>query len=196
MSKDTGKKIIEYLQSQKYRIRAYNIVYIEGVDPDTFALNDDQIDYWNDVRSVIRDDGEILLCAQATTEPGLWYTKNRLNVNGAARIAFGQHLEAWTFGKHHEQDALVQCGKIKVYRDRNEDGFRTNDPIDVGEDFAINQHTTFQAPESIGKWSAGCLVGRYPQTHAKFLQLCKDSGNKVFDTTVLDGSELHKLQVI
>ncbi|MBD2771163.1 hypothetical protein [Iningainema tapete] len=191
-----GLKILEYLQSEKFRIRAYNIVYIEGVDPDTFALNDDKIDYWNDVRCVIRDDGEILLCNQATTEPGIWYTKFPMNPGGAARIAFGQYLDAWTFGNHKGQYAIVQCGDVKVHRDFNKDGFRTGDRIDTGNWFGINQHTTSYAPETVGKWSAGCLVGRYPQSHAKFMRLCQDSGRRYFDTTVLDGSVLHQLGVL
>lgn len=190
-----GTQILTYMQQQKFRIRAYNIVYIEGVDPDTFALNDDAIDLWNDTRNVIRDDGTILMSCSATTEPGLYYTDNPMNPKGAARIAFGQYLDAWTFGDHHGQDALIQCGALKVYRDANKDGFRTGDSVDEGDDFGIDQHTTCDAPPTIGRWSAGCLVGLHPETHAKFMQLCRDSGRDRFDTTVLDGSELHRCHI-
>ncbi|MFN6572384.1 hypothetical protein [Dendronalium sp. ChiSLP03b] len=191
-----GANILSYMQEQKFRIRAFNIVYLEGVDPDTFAVNTDRLDEWNDVRMVIRDNGEILHCVSATTEPGRYYTENPLNPNGAARIAFGQHLEAWTFGTHKGQDALVQCGAVKVHRDKNKDGFRTGDPVDVADSFGLNQHTTSNAPELVGRWSAGCLVGRYPESHTKFMQLCRDAGMRRFDTTVLDGSGLHKLGVL
>jgi hypothetical protein len=193
-----GLSILKHMQTLKHRIKAHNIIYIEGVDPDTFVENSDVPDLWNDVRCVIRDDGEILLCAIATTEPGRFFTENPMNPGGAARIAFGQYLDAWTFGSHgrSRQDALVQCGEIKVCRDLNQDYRRTGDRVDCGDDFGVNQHTTVNSPNTIGQWSAGCLVGRYPQTHAKFMDLCRTSGYKTFDTTIFDGSELHELGVL
>lgn len=196
-NKKYANNILQYMQKQKYVITAYNIVYIEGVEPDTLALNDDTIDKWNDVRAIITDDGEWLLCAVATTEPGSWYTYQPMNPRGAARIAFGQYLDAWEFGLHgrYLQEALVQCANITVYRDKNEDGMRIGDQKDTGM-FGINQHTTIDAPSTIGHWSAGCLVGRYPSTHAKFIQLCRESGRKRFHTTVLDGTLLHKEKVL
>jgi hypothetical protein len=43
---------------------------------------------------------------------------------------------------------------------------------------------------TIGGWSAGCLVGRYPSTHYNvFIPNCKNSGQKKFDTVVLDGTK-------
>lgn len=193
-----GLNIINYLKSQNYRVKDFNIVYLEGCNPDTFELNADRLDEWNDVRMVITGEGDIKLCATATTEPGRYYTNNPLNPNGAARIAFGQYLDAWTFGIHGKsrQDALVQCGVIKVHRDLNKDGFRTNDRVYEGDGFGINQHTTSNAPDTINFWSAGCCVGKYPATHAKFMQLCRESGYKKFDTTILDAGELKKLGVI
>jgi hypothetical protein len=194
-----GKKIIQYMAAQKYKIRALNIVYIEGVDPDSFALNPDRMDEWNDVRMIIRDDGDMLVCASATTEPGAHYTYNPMNAAGAARIAFGQYLDCWEVGIHgaaFPHEALVQIGTIKVHRDLNQDGSRKGDAIDAGSWFGINQHSTSNAPETIGPWSAGCLVGRYLSTHKLFMSICKGMGHRTFDTTILDGSELKRLKVL
>jgi hypothetical protein len=195
-----GNQILKYMAAQKYRIRALNIVYIEGVDPDTFAVNSDRLNDWNDVRMIIREsDGNMLLCASATTEPGSYYTYSPMNPGGAARIAFGQYLDAWQVGIHgaaFPHEALIQCGSIKVHRDFNQDGLRVGDAIDVGSDFGVNQHSTSNAPDSIGPWSAGCLVGRYLSSHQLFMSTCKGMGHETFDTTVLDGSEMKRLRVI
>lgn len=196
-----GKNILEYIISKKFRVRAYNIVYLEGCDPDTFKLNGDVLNYWNDVRMVIKNDGTILHCVSATTEPGDYYTYNPINSKGAARIWLGknnegyQYKDAWTFGDHKGQDALVQIAPIIVCRDFNKDGSRVGDNLDEGL-FGINQHTTSNAPDTVGLWSAGCLVGRYLDSHAKFMRLCRNSGNNTFDTTVFAADVLKKEKVI
>ncbi|MDZ8140831.1 MAG: hypothetical protein RM049_37020 [Nostoc sp. DedQUE04] len=43
------------------------------------------------------------MSAEASTEPGKYYTENPMNSNGAFRIAFGNYQDAWKIGKHHEQ---------------------------------------------------------------------------------------------
>jgi hypothetical protein len=195
-----GTSILKHMAGKGYRIRALNIVYLEGCDPDTFKLNSDRLDQWNDVRMIIRQsNGEIMLCASATTEPGATYTYNPMNPGGAARIAFGQYRDAWELGIHgvaFPHEALIQCGELKVYRDFNQDGMRVGDAIDMGSHFGINQHSTSNAPENVGAWSAGCLVGRHYSTHQQFMSICKGMGNRYFDTTILDASELKRLSVI
>lgn len=182
-----GRKIIEYMRSCGYLIRALNIVYLEGIDCDLVTLNRDSIDYWNDVRAIIGNDGQVLMCCAATTEPGWHYRHRPMNPLGAAQLAFGQYLDCWRIGKHYDQDALVQCGNLRVYRDRDKNGIRTGDPIDIGDYFGLNQHTTSSAPDRVGKWSAGCLVGRWPETHNnKFMPICRAMGLETFDTTLID----------
>jgi hypothetical protein len=187
--KPQGDRAIAYMKSQGYKIRALNIIYFEGLDPDLATVNSDRLDYWNDVRSIITDDGDVLMSALATTEPGKHYTYNRMNPKGAFRLAFGQYLDCWQIGKHFAQDALVQCGSIKGYRDDNEDGFRTGDKIDVGDYFGVNQHTTSNAPNTIERWSAGCLVGKNSETHRRFMAICRSMGLKTFDTTLVAGDD-------
>lgn len=195
-----GKKAIALMKTKGYKVRALNIIYFEGVDTDLKTLNADRMNRWNDVRTIISDKGDVLMASLATTEPGNYYTYNRLNPNGAFRIAFGQHLEAWQLGKHHNQDALVQCGMLKGYRDNNEDGSRAGDILYAGDDFGVNQHTTAnsatdQAPSEVGRWSAGCLVGAYPSTHYNsFMPICRAMGLAKFDSTIIDGTEFVKWQ--
>lgn len=195
-----GAKAIAYMKAKGYKVRALNIIYFEGVNTDLKTLNDDKLNRFNDVRTIISDKGEVLMASLATTEPGDYYTYNRMNPKGAFRIAFGQYLECWQLGMHFKQLALVQCGTIKGFRDNNEDGSRAGDILYAGDDMGVNQHTTAnsptdQAPSEVGRWSAGCLVGAYASTHYNvFMPICKAMGLAKFDTTIISGDEFVKWQ--
>lgn len=192
--KAQGKKAIAYMQEKGFKIRALNIVYFEGINTDLETVNSDEIDLWNDVRAIISNTGDVFLSCAATTEPGWYYRNNPLNPEGAAQLAFGQYLDCWQIGDHRGQDALVQCGNLKVFRDKNKDGSRRGDAIYVGNDFGLNQHTTNNAPEKVDRWSAGCLVGKYSVTHnSKFMPICRAMGLDTFDSTLIDGSDFAKV---
>lgn len=188
--KAQGLKTLEYCKAKGYTISDFNIIYFEGLNTDLRTLNSDQLDQWNDVRSVITGTGEVLMNAEATTEPGAKYTYNPLNSRGAARLAIGEHKAGWGFGDHKGQDALVQIAALKIYRDKNEDGKRTGDLLTAEDGCGINQHTTKGSPSNVGGWSAGCLVGRYSATHASFMEMCRASKLKRFNTIIIDGSDL------
>lgn len=191
--KPLGQRAIAYCKAKGYDIEDFNIIYFEGLTAETTQLNNDALDFWNDTRAVINSEGDVFLFCEATTEPGRYYTINPLNKNGAARIAIGEHKNCWCFGDHKGQDALVQCGPIKVFRDLNKDGFRVGDKVFTGSDYGLNQHTTDGgSSSSIGRWSAGCLVGRYPGSHKIFMQLCRASGKKLFSAIIIDASDFDK----
>lgn len=192
-----GKLLIDYMRSLDMRVRAINIVYLEDADADTWEPLPNQPNVFNDVRILIKDTGDILLSCLATTEPGDYYTHNRMNPDGAARIKLDtQFKDAWQIGYHYKQLALVQCDDIIVYRDDNEDYLRVGDDTEDGE-FGVNQHTTgnnanWTPPDktNIGRWSAGCLVGWHPATHyQKFMPILQGSGMKNFDTVVFDAEK-------
>jgi hypothetical protein len=203
-----AKRILRYMRSKGYWIarspNMMNIVYVEGMNDDG-TLNDDAFDHWNDRRMVIRiapgGKPEFLVNDQSTTEPGKFYTMNPLNPLGAARIAFGQY-KAWTVGLHQNtQPALVQRGDVRVHRDLDKNGKRSpSDPIDIGNWFGINQHSTAKdkIPATIGLYSAGCLVGRRYAWHLKFLSTVKKdvrfkrNAGYLFVTAVLAGDDLVK----
>lgn len=191
---DQGKKLIRYMRMKNWRVREVNIVYIEDADAETWKPVTGKLDVFDDVRVLVTDDGDVLLSSEATCEPGAHYTYQPMNPRGAFRIQNDvQFLEAWTFGKHHRQDALVQCAAIVGFRDANKDGVRTGDLRVVGPDFAVNQHTCGNSasddppPQNkIGPWSAGCLVGRYPVTHyRKFLPILHSFGYTKWDTAIV-----------
>jgi hypothetical protein len=196
---DLASRVIKKMLELGYKVFTddeLNIIYLEGIDADG-TVNSDAPDLWNDLRTVIevRDGVPIMLGSwKATTEPGLHYTHRPLNDGGAARIAFGQY-KSWQMGIHKDHEALVQTGgAVTVCRDRNRDGLRTNDLHETGY-FGINQHWGGDAA-SVGRWSAGCLVGQSRNGHREFMQLVKtdsryrENSKYVFWTAVLDGSKL------
>jgi hypothetical protein len=88
-----------------------------------------------------------------------------------------------------------------VHRDFDRNGIRTGDKLDTGF-FGINQHHANDAPRhDIGKWGAGCLVGRTVAAHDKFMNLIMQDrryklnknhifGQPLFQETIWSSSSL------
>ena len=205
-----AKRVLRYMRKKNYWIarapNMCNIVYVEGLDGDG-KVNEDRANEWNDRRMVIQiaPGGQPTMLANdlATTEPGRIYTLSPLNPKGAARIAFGQY-KAWVDGMHKgNQPALIQRGKVRVHRDINRDGSRsTNDPVDIGDAFGINQHSTAPdyTPEFVDKFSAGCLVGCRMRWHLSFMQIVRQdiryqmNKSYMFITTIISGDDLERVE--
>lgn len=206
LGSDLASRIIKYMLAKGYKIsseaKQYNIVYIEGMNPDG-TLNDDAPNNFNDLRIVIEFQNgvpKIVGKWEATTEPGSKYTYNPMNPKGAARIKFGQYT-SWRVGLHGtatRHEALVQVRDITVYRDFNEDFSRTGDTQDTGI-FAVNQHWGYDLDHNnVGGASAGCLVGRSTDGHREFMRIIKQdkryllNNDCIFTTTVIPGDDLMK----
>jgi GH24 family phage-related lysozyme (muramidase) len=158
LGNDLASRIIKYMKTKGYQVftnpREYNIVYVEGMNPNG-TLNDDRPNEFNDLRMVIEFKNgkpEIVGSWEATTEPGDKYTYSPQNPNGAARIKFGQYqawIKAWhpmpKSSKSHE--ALFQTQPIEVYRDSNKDFRRDGDRVQKGI-FGINQHWGYDLPKN------------------------------------------------
>jgi hypothetical protein len=185
-----GQKLIAYMKAHNYRIWALNIVYLIGVDPDSWAKQPNIMDRWNDARIVVRDSGEVLLSNTATTDAGAYWENNPMNSGGCAIVALGNHKNGWSLGEHRGRPALVQCGPLLIYRDREANGIRRGTPR-LEDNCGINQHgcNGTDGSDKVGRWSAGCLVGRYWSSHLKFVEVMKNSGRKTFDTTLIDASD-------
>ncbi len=214
-----AKKLVRYLQSKGYWIARspdmYNVVYAEGLSHD--GLQRPDIDNeWNDLRTMLRisADGtpELILSVEATTEPSRVFVSNRRNKihpDGISRIAFGQY-KAWQMGFHKQRlnhPALVQRDDVRVHRDKNRDGTRSNDKIFIQGVKGINQHSTITSagstkiPKLVNGWSEGCLVGRVWDEHREFLHLLQTdiryvkNNNYKFMTAVLAGDDFTAARV-
>ena len=165
--RDLGIKLDKPPQSAQSDEYCVNIIGLEGLNPN-FTLNDDRSNHFNDLFLLLGINKNLkyryLQKSVGTTEPGHYYTYNRMNPKGAARIQIDvKHEKIWQTGMHgrgrNRHKALVQIGnQVCVHRDNNEDGARTGDLLDCGY-HGINFHGGYDMPTTnIGRASAGCQV--------------------------------------
>jgi len=116
----------------------------------------------------------ILRLWPGTTDPGKYYLQNLMNPSGAFIMMPGQYQGAYKIGLHHTQDALVQIGNIRGYRDNNKDSILNYDMSKIyeGSRFGVNIHHKENDSENIGMGSAGCQVFKNTPDHAEFMGLC------------------------
>ena len=134
----------------------------------------------------------------ATTDTGLYYLKNPLNIKGTAILVPEQYRGVYSLGYHQGQYlALVQSGgTVKVYRDNNRDEIidMNLQTIENGY-FGINIHRAnrFVIPLYVDRYSAGCQVIKKYFDYREFINLCRRSseiwGNK-FTYTLLEENDL------
>ena len=170
-----AQKVVDYYGNKGWRIKkpshgGYEVLLVgfEGATRTgnkTFVTNNDSPtgDNFNDLIGVFLvdkfDQVSTANLYTATTEPGLFYTRNRLNPAGAARIQIDVlQRNVWQVGSHKgREEALVQTGgAIMVTRDGNQDFMRTGDQTMTGY-YGINCHSARNSGK-IGRWSAGCQV--------------------------------------
>jgi len=111
----------------------------------------------------------------ATTDPGVYYRENPMNVDGTAILVPGQYRGAYKIGEHKHYPALVQKKAVKVYRDNDEDKQLDMKTETVKEGyFGINIHRANSAAAStlVNKWSAGCQVIADPYQFEFLMSLC------------------------
>jgi hypothetical protein len=100
---------------------------------------------------------EALLC-DATTDPGFYYLEHPMNVKGTAILMPGQYIGSHKTGLHKGYRALVQCGKLRVWRDKDkDDNYDKEAPQDSNGDGIDIHHAGINSTE-INNWSAACQV--------------------------------------
>lgn len=184
---DLASKIVRAMVVHGYAVSTapgtYEIVYVEGMDVDGHA-NQNRYNAFDDIRVLIRvEEGkapEIVHIGEATTEPGKFWTDNRMNPDGAFHIALGQQA-CWTVGTYHDAPALVQSAPIKGYRD-GFDHYRREGPLLTEPDIGVHHHGGYNLPKAdLGRSSAGCQVERLVAGHVKFMALVKTDARYVAD---------------
>ena len=133
---------------------------------------------------------------QITTDPGLYWLKKPMNVNGAAILCPGQYRGVYRISKHRGRyDALCQrAGDVTVWRDDNRDPNHDMDDStrDTGS-FGINIHKGGRNSSVVNKWSAGCQVfkndGDFKLFMSTMYEAKKRFGNS-FTYTLVESADL------
>jgi lysozyme family protein len=177
-SSDLATRIVATMRKRGYAVAVgsglTNIVYVEGMDADG-TPNQNRPNAFDDLRLVIRvlPDGTAAILGKwdATTEPGRFWTENRMNAGGAFHIVLGQQ-SCWQMGTYHDAPALVQVRPIRGTRDDNEDMSRERDGEYPPGLYGVHHHGGYNYPhDDLGRSSAGCLVGRTVQGHQEFIDI-------------------------
>jgi hypothetical protein len=133
----------------------------------------------------------------ATTDPGLYYLNNPMNVSGTAIIIPGQYPNSHKIGLHRgEYTALVQQGPMKIIRDTNKDGvldFRNTNVVNGTYGLNIHRATSSGTSTKVDRYSAGCQVFANSTDFANFIaQAQKHSGmyGNNFTYTLMDEGDL------
>ena len=130
-----------------------------------------------------------------TTDPGVYYRENPLNVRGSAIMAPGQYRGAYTLGTHKGYNAIVQAKPVSVWRDNNKDETLDWDGVTSTGLYGLNIHRAHASRTSgnVDRWSAGCQVLANPHDYAELLAIVRRSCSRYgdhFTYTLLEGSEL------
>lgn len=132
-----------------------------------------------------------LVAFPCTTDPGLYWLKNPMNVNGCAIMKEGHYENVYRLGRHRGYKALEQIGKIKFVRDNDKD-----EQLDFDARYEINEiikanihHAAIPETASVvGKWSAGCQV--INKGWKEFIELCEKAklvtGQRLYSYTLLN----------
>ncbi len=132
-----------------------------------------------------------------TCDPGAYWLNNPLSTLGTAVLKPGQWVDCWALGNHQgktDHPALVQVGRITVYRDNDKDSLAEESKEESGL-FGINIHRSNANGKTmaIGKWSAGCQVFQVKSDHDQLLSILNQYKTKIgnkFTYTLLKESQL------
>lgn len=183
MKKLTAKIVMDAMKKLGHKVFStgdynLNLIGIRSQDTENNTFNDVMC-------CLFKDAGQwVLLQFPCTTDPGLFYLKEPLNVSGCAIVKPGQYPGMWKLGLHRNTyKALVQKNQVTVYRDNNGDGTLDFENEQTGK-FGINLHRATQKGESkvVHKWSAGCQVTASSFDYHILMALCEKSAQEYGDS--------------
>ena len=193
--------LIDYARKQNWEVRdgegKYNIFYVQGLFSNGVS-NDNAPNEFNDSRFLVEVNPTPRLVGawEASIEPGSYYTKQPMNVEGAAHIQVPGQYKAWHIGKHKGRElALVQVAPVNIIRDKNR-----NTKVDEGDLkehslIGANQHSA-NDQQFVDGASAGCPVGRTSQGHQEFMRFLQQDAdykvdkNFIFSTSFISAKDL------
>lgn len=134
-----------------------------------------------------------------TTNPGIYWLNKPMSKLGTAILKPNQWVDCWSLGLHQgkaDHRALVQTGKVTVYRDNNKDNYyQLNEGSTETGLFGINIHGSNKSGSSvkIGQWSAGCQVFSHWAHKEEVMSVCEKFKTKTknkFTYTLIDEADL------
>jgi hypothetical protein len=172
----TLDQIVAVMRKKQYKIflndakpHNLNIVGIRSNNPVPNSFDDRMFVFWK------YKGATVLKQYRITTDPGTYWLKNPMNVNGTAILKPGQWEGLWKIGLHQgKYEALVQASPCTVLRDGNKDGkldFNTH-LVETGI-FGINCHHAGEDSIQVDKWSAGCQVFAKLSEFEDFMDTCR-----------------------
>lgn len=153
-----------------------NIIGIRTADRESNSFND-----WITLSGRNDKGHEFLNIYPCTTDPGLYWLKNPMQVDGTAIMVPGQYKGAYKIGLHKGYVALEQKAVMCYVRDNDKDGVNDIDTLMLNKDNFIydniksNIHRANErvASVQVDKWSAACQVLADPDQFDEFIELCK-----------------------
>lgn len=128
----------------------------------------------------------------ATTDPGLYYLQNPMNVKGTAIMVPGQYRGAYEIGLHKGYTALRQKKPMKYWRDANRNA-KFDMSGKIYEEIGYTDiHRANEMAKSIyvNNWSAGCQVIADGREWKEFITICqsarKNYGNSFTYTLIIE----------
>jgi hypothetical protein len=181
---DTINNIVNYLNGKKYVLNKQPFeVNIVGLRSDSTAANK-----FDDKLALFYFDGVNWVGFEypITTDPGTYWLKKPVNVDGTAILKTGHYK--YKIGLHKGQyKARVQRDKVTVLRDYDRNAILDfNTGKEVTGFFGINIHraTSSGTSTNVDKWSAGCQVFASSTDFKHFLNLVEQSENKYGEQSV------------
>ena len=182
-----------FFENGKYNV---NIIGVRREDGTPNKFDDMLVAIYKD-----RSDEWTVDSYRITTDPGLYYLNNPMNVKGTAILVPDQYRGVYKVDGHGQTgyEALCQrSGPVRVYRDPDRDNRHDmkNSTIDKGM-FGINIHrasSRYEEMDKIDKWSAGCQVFKNLSDFNEFMKLIKTSVkfySNSFTYTLLEEEDLN-----
>tara|TARA_B100000131_G_scaffold266136_1_gene263941 strand:+ start:3516 stop:4133 length:618 start_codon:yes stop_codon:yes gene_type:complete len=132
---------------------------------------------------------------QVTTDPGLYWLKKPMRVEGCAILVPNQYRGAYKIDKHGgKYDALCQRGaELTIWRDNDRDSKHDMKGELHSGWYGINIHKAGKDSSIVNKWSAGCQVFKNSSDFSQFMDTMRQAekrfGNS-FSYTLIESTDV------
>ncbi|RTK92566.1 MAG: hypothetical protein EKK61_03970 [Rickettsiales bacterium] len=200
MNKPTSQQLVNAFKSKKYRLKdkpyEINIIGIRNSESQSNSFDDFVGVLFKDVLG-----NWMSKLYKATTDPGVYYRENPINVEGTIIMVATQHLDCYKIGKHTGYKAVEQIAPMLYIRDNDKNGLldflkKLVTSKTVKQLSKTNIHRANPNRESIqvDKWSAGCQVIASPSEFAVFMADLDSSitfykHENLFDYTLFESND-------